>query len=115
MKGIDLNREDQSRFIIHFTRNDIDTFGDTGSRSEDNFKSIFLERVIYAFRPHCLFLKDLSEETEKLFHVACFTETPINQVDKLITSKQGRQINYLNMDLFFVKIPYMPKSMIDII
>jgi len=88
-------REDVSQFIIHLTRDNRDTFGDTGSPAEENFLSILNSRKIRAIKPHCLFNERLEElprpQREKL-KVACFTEVPLNQLHLLVNKIPGRRI-----------------------
>ena len=96
MKGIDLSREDQSRFVVHLTRDDSGTYSSGGQSAYKNFLSILKSKKIGAYSSHCLFtpkLKELGDNSlRKRFYVSCFTETPIGQLAKLIGDKPGRRI-----------------------
>lgn len=88
------NREDYSRFLIHLTRNDSDTF-ENGASARENFISIFKSKRINAYRPHCLFnkkLDGLADEIKEKFNVSCFTEVPLSQIHLLTQEIEGRKI-----------------------
>ena len=99
-------REDISQFIIHLTRDDRDTFGDTGSPARENFLSILKSRKIRAIQPHCLFnerLKKLSAVQRDKLKVACFTEVPLNQLHLLVSKIPGRRIKLESYGFVFTK------------
>ena len=89
-------REDISRFVVHLTRDDTETFGNGGATARENFESIIRHGCILAYRAHCLFnpkLSELPEQTQHKFKVACFTEVPLNQIHLLVRDIPGRQCN----------------------
>ena len=99
------NREDVSQFVVHLTRDDKKDFtnGDTTKR---NLISILKSKVIFANRPRCIFnaeLKKLGESFEKKCRVACFTETPLNEISKLAKKIPGRAIKLEPYGLVFRK------------
>jgi len=99
------HRQDISKFIIHLTRNDKDTYR-YGSTPKENLISILKEQEIKAFRHHCLFsikLKEMSKEIRSEFKVACFTEVPLTQIHLLIQPIEGREIKLEPYGLVFDK------------
>ena len=52
-------REDISQFIVHLTRDDSKTFSSGGATAKENFARIIKNRIIGAYRPHCLYNKKL--------------------------------------------------------
>jgi hypothetical protein len=97
-------REDLSRFVVHLTRDDRDTFATGGATARENFVSIVKERTIRRYRAHCLFnkrLKDLPKEIQDMFRVACFTEIPLDQIHLVTGPIEGRQIRLESYGLVF--------------
>lgn len=97
MKSADASRgrDDISQFVVHLTRDDSKDFKDGGSSARDNFLRILKERFVGAFKAHCLFnplLGEVDEAVKKRFHVACFTETPLNQIHLLVRRIAGRSV-----------------------
>lgn len=85
-------RSDISKLIVHLTRDDTNTFQDAGRRAKDNFLSILDSLEVTAYRAHSLYGAKVSSLHEKKFHVTCFTETPLTQINKLARHIKGRQI-----------------------
>lgn len=82
-------RADVSMFMVHLTRDDRTHTAPnvTGMTVEENFASIFEQKRIAAFGIHCLHgdrLKRLPEKKQRQFRVACFTETPLDQIRGLL-------------------------------
>ena len=88
-------RDDISQFVVHLTRDDREHFTKGGQIALKNFAKILLEKRIGAFRAHCHFnpqLTKLDEAIQAKFHVACFTETPLNMLHLLVQDIPGRSI-----------------------
>ncbi|KAE9635720.1 hypothetical protein [Aeromonas veronii] len=93
-------RPDISRFLVHLTRRtrNID--------AEDNLINILKEKNIEARNHHCLFspkLKkmDLTPRLKNSFKTVCFTETPLDQIDKLAVEDFPRRIKLQPYGLVF--------------
>lgn len=84
------NREDISRFVIHLTRDDRESFSN-GSTARENFISIMKSKKIIASSAHCLHHKQLPEDND-VYKTACFTETPLNQINQLVGPIKGRKV-----------------------
>lgn len=98
-------REDISRFIVHLTRDDSDTFNN-GSNARENFLKILKGKKITPYRPHCLFnykLRSLEKTERKKLNVACFTEVPLNQLHLLTRQIIGRDIKLEPYGFVFTK------------
>lgn len=98
-------REDFSRFVVHLTRDDSETFNN-GSPARENFLKILKSRKIHAYRPHCIFsrrLNDLSKTSRGKLKVACFTEVPLNQLHLLTRPIEGREIEFEPYGFVFTK------------
>ncbi len=84
------NRSDFSRFLVHLTRNS------NGCSAKSNLINIIKDKTIEARNHHCLFspkLKnmDVSDRLIKSFKTVCFTETPLDQLEKLTSDEFKRQ------------------------
>ena len=80
------DRDDLSRYMVHLTRDDRNTYPG-GQSAEKNFAAILDDLEIQACGAHCLHsrqVKALGDEVEDLFNVACFTETPLRELKKLL-------------------------------
>jgi hypothetical protein len=89
------DREDLSRFLVHLTRDSRAQYKVTGKTASENFESILDEGMIRAKGIHCLHgkeVKKLDQKIQSKFRVACFTETPLDQIEHLI-GIPGRTIN----------------------
>lgn len=86
--GATEKRGDISPYLIHLTRDD--SGDEHGAEAVENFKNILATKRIAALRPHCLHLHRIPQNKKHLFRVTCFTETPIDQIQNLI-SVRGRQ------------------------
>src|SRR5262245_3160827 len=98
-------REDLSRFLVHLTRDSRAQYKVTGKTALDNFESILDEGMIRAKGIHCLHgkeVKKLDQKIQSKFRVACFTETPLDQIDHLI-GIPGRTINLEAFGFVFEK------------
>src|SRR5262249_35726625 len=84
-------REDISRFMVHLTRDERNTFPG-GCPARDNFLSILSDREIRAYRPHCLHRRKVPECHEEKFRVSCFTATPLHELKHLIGPIPGRAV-----------------------
>lgn len=99
------NRDDLSRFVIHLTRDDKNTFSN-GASARDNLIAILKTRRILASRPHSIYNKkinSLEKEKRDLFNVACFTEAPLTQLHLLVGQIPGRNIKLAPYGLVFRK------------
>lgn len=83
-------REDISRFVVHLTRDDTETFTN-GATARANFITIMDEKRIAAMSAHCLHHAQLPKNAKE-FRTACFTETPLNQIGQLVGPIPGRKI-----------------------
>ena len=84
-------RADFSRFMVHLTRDDSGEIN--GASARENFENILTHGQILALRPHCLHRYKVPRDYRKLFNVACFTETPLDQIEHLVAEISGRRIN----------------------
>ncbi len=90
-------RRDMSSLMIHLTRDDrghCEGWYTEGFRAEENFRLIAEQKCIRAYKPHCLHrqkLWNLTEDVQNAFKVACFTETPLDQLDHLTKLIAGRK------------------------
>jgi hypothetical protein len=81
--------------VVHLTRDDRgdDSNGETAIA---NFRAILDQQRILAVRPHCLHhrrVEQLDRKQQEYFRVACFTETPLDQLSKLTNQIEGRSHN----------------------
>jgi hypothetical protein len=86
------DRHDISRFMVHLTRDDRNTFFENGRPARDNFLSILDSQQITAFGSHCLHRPKIPDFHQKKFWVTCFSETPLDQVQHLVGFIRGRHI-----------------------
>ncbi len=87
------SRGDISRFMVHLTRNDTGEWDGAGACAAKNFGEIFRSLEIRALKAHCLHgpkVRLLSEKYRSKFEVACFTETPLDQIKHLVKPIAGR-------------------------
>ncbi|MFG1270943.1 hypothetical protein [Xanthobacter flavus] len=87
-------RKDISRFIVHLTRDDTNDFSN-GANARRNLIKIIAKKTVYAYKPHCLFNKKLMTVDKTIaekFKVACFTETPLDQIHLLTREIPGRNV-----------------------
>src|SRR5438128_2417734 len=88
-------RADLSRFMVHLTRDNEAEFGKDGRSARRTFVAIWNSKKIRARKVHCLHQKRIQQqpaEFRKKFSVACFTETPLAEISKLLDIP-GRQVN----------------------
>jgi hypothetical protein len=98
-------RDDVSRFMVHLTRDDRADFKD-GGRPRRNLLDILKSREIIASNAHCFYnnrLKALDKKTAEKFSVACFTETPLNQLHLLVQRIPNRQIKLKSYRIVFTR------------
>jgi len=65
-----------------------------GFSAKKNFRLIAKQKCIRAYKPHCLHrhkLRHLREDVQNAFKVACFTETPLHELDHLTKLIPGRK------------------------
>src|SRR5262245_5028045 len=82
-------RDDVSMFMVHLTRDDRNdrTEEEGGKSAHDNFANILEVKSICALGVHCLHgdrIRGLPEKKQKQFRVTCFTETPLDQIGRLL-------------------------------
>ena len=93
-------REDFSKFIVHLTRN----YGKLSA--EQNLINIIKVKFIESRNYHCLFnyeFKKLkfSNVLKEKFKTVCFTEIPLNQIQKIVGNIPGRKIQLQPYGLVF--------------
>ncbi|MFA5803863.1 MAG: hypothetical protein WC879_04420 [Melioribacteraceae bacterium] len=93
-------RDDFSKFIIHLTRNY------KNISAENNLINILNQKCIEAINFHCLFSPlikkmDFSDLLQKKFMTVCFTEIPLNQINKVVGDIPGRNIQLQPFGLVF--------------
>jgi len=98
-------REDISQFVVHLTRDDRKDF-EGGALAEKNFWRIYKDKRIRGFQAHCLYNPLLAKVDSKIsskFNVACFTETPLNQLHRLVRAIPGRSVVFEPFGFCFKK------------
>lgn len=94
-------KHDFSPFLVHLTR-DNDEFC-----ARDVLKTILDENTLRAYNHYCYFSKALNESQsaaiQNKFRVVCFTETPIDQIDVLLSPVVGRAFKPEPYGLVFKK------------
>mgnify|MGYP001062315342 CR=1 FL=1 len=99
-------KRDYSPLLVHLTRDGIDAFGDPCVSAKEVLECILDEKTLKAFNYYCLFNSDLesqSSSSQDLFKVACFTETPIDQINVLLMEVNGRNFKPKPYGLVFKK------------
>ena len=98
-------KRDFSPFLVHLTKNDPpDEFSPLSAK--DNLDLILHEKTLRAYNHFCLFSPALNNENNDIrdkFKVVCFTETPISQIDILLTKLAGRNFKPEPYGLVFKK------------
>ena len=83
-------KRDFSPLLVHLTKND----QASGRTAKEVLDKILEERTLVAANHYCLFDSALNEykdtSVSKRFSVVCFTETPIDLIDVLLTDLEGR-------------------------
>jgi len=94
-------KRDFSPLLVHLTRENEMFY------AKDVLEQILSEKTLRAYRHFCLFspsLKDSNDVSlEDKFKVVCFTETPIDQIDVLLSRVIGRQVELAAYGLVFKK------------
>lgn len=94
-------KRDFSPLLVHLTRDD----GIVAAK--DVLTAILDGRTLQAYNHFCLFSPSLKSSNdaslEDKFKVVCFTETPIDQIDILLSSVKGRNIKLDPYGLVFKK------------
>ncbi len=94
-------KRDFSPLLVHLTRDD-ELFS-----AKNVLNQILEERTLRAYNHYCLFSPSLkkSDDTslQNKFRVVCFTETPIDQIDVLLSRVKGRSIKLDPYGLVFKK------------
>jgi hypothetical protein len=91
--------------MVHLTRDDREDFKD-GGRPRRNLLDILKSKKIIASTAHCFFnnrLKSLEEKIADKFSVACFTETPLNQLHLLVQKIPNRRIKLEPYGIVFTR------------
>ena len=94
------DRIDFSRFLVHLTK-------DSNEKSaKDTLLDIYEDRTIEARNHHCLFgplLKTggFAKDIKEKFNTVCFTETPLNEINKLTKPIPGRSVKLAPYGLVF--------------
>lgn len=99
-------KRDYSPFLVHLTK-------DVGALNKGAYTSaryvlntILSEKTLKVFNYYCLFNSDLESQNtslQDLFKVVCFTETPIDQINVLLTEVSGRNFKPAPYGLVFKK------------
>lgn len=103
MTGVATNprdRDDISMFLVHLTRDY------KKNKAENNLLSILSSQVIEARNYHCLFgpkikRMRMTDKLKRSFKTVCFTETPLNQLNKLASEEINRKIKLKPYGLVF--------------
>jgi len=100
-------KRDYSPFLIHLTKDNLDPIGNLCASAKDVLDTILCEKLLKAFNHFCLFSPNLEESQntslEDKFKVVCFTETPIDQINVLLTEVIGRIFKPAPYGLVFKK------------
>lgn len=93
-------RSDISKFLVHLTRKTKEVGAD------ENLISILEDKTISARNHHCLFSPKinkmaLSKVLKNSFKTVCFTETPLDQIQKLAAENSQRSIKLKPYGLVF--------------
>lgn len=82
-------KRDYSPFLVHLTRDGRDEVGNICVPAKEILDQILDEKTLRAFNyKYCYFgpnLKSQSSSLQNKFKVVCFTETPLDQIDVLLT------------------------------
>ena len=96
-------KRDFSQLLVHLTKDD-DAYGIS---AKDVLDVILSERTLKACNHFCLFSPNLKNSQnislQDEFRVACFTETPIDQISVLLTEVSGRNFKPKPYGLVFKK------------
>ncbi len=104
-------KRDYSPLLVHLTKDnvyyDYEDDEEYDISAKDVLDTILSETTLKAFNHFCLFSPNL-EESENIslqdkFKVVCFTETPIDQIDVLLTEVSGRDFKPKPYGLVFKK------------
>ena len=94
-------KRDFSPLLVHLTRDD-DIFA-----AKDVLAQILDQKILRAYNHFCLFSPSLKNSNdaslENKFKVVCFTETPIDQIEILLSRVKGRNIKLDPYGLVFKK------------
>ena len=100
-------KRDFSPLLVHLTKDDFDYDGEFVISAKDVLDTILSEQTLRAFNHFCLFSPNLTESQnislQDKFKVVCFTETPIDQIDVLISKVSGRNFEPKPYGLVFKK------------
>ncbi len=102
-------KRDYSPLLVHLTKaaDEISTDGEEiHIPAYTVLEWILKEKTLIAFHYFCLFNSDLDSPNnpfKDLFRVACFTETPIDQIDILVNQVYGRGCKFEPYGLVFTK------------
>jgi len=100
-------KQDYSPFLVHLTRDGIDELGDIAVPAKDVLTQILDENTLRAYNyTYCYFGPNLKQQSSPLqdkFKVVCFTETPLDQIDVLLTDVIERDFKLEPYGLVFEK------------
>ncbi len=100
-------KRDFSPLLVHLTR------ANNGLTAKDVITRILDQKKLIAYNHYCLFSPSLKNSNDaslqNKFNVVCFTETPIDQIDILLSRVKGRNIKLEPYGLVFKK-GYIKKS-----
>lgn len=98
-------KRDYSPLLVHLTKDD--RYDESIISAKDVLDTILSEKTLKAFNHFCLFSPNLKESQdvslEDEFKVVCFTETPIDQINVLLTEVSGRNFKPKPYGLVFKK------------
>ena len=98
-------KRDYSPLLVHLTKDD--RYDESIISAKDVLDTILSEKTLKAFNHFCLFSPNLEESQdvslEDEFKVVCFTETPIDQINVLLTEVSGRNFKPKPYGLVFKK------------
>jgi hypothetical protein len=93
-------RSDLSSYLVHLTK-ECD-----GKSARKNLRSILRDECIEARNSYCLFMsetKKLPSPSAELFQVVCFTEVPLNELNYIVQTMEGRTTELSSYGLVFKK------------
>lgn len=99
-------KRDYSPFLVHLTKEAIDTLGEPCASAKDVLDEILRVKTLKAFNHFFLYSRNLDSQDASLvekFKVVCFTETPLNQIDVLLHRVCGRNFKPDPYGLVFKK------------
>lgn len=100
-------KRDYSPFLVHLTREGVDNLGNEVVSAREVLDDFILsDKKLIACNYYCLFkdkVDSLDDTNKNKFKVMCFTETPIDQIEVLLETVQGRNTILRPYGLVFKK------------